>query len=60
MTEEELAKIQDGTTVIVRREGHAVAADGRRPRPGESGHLSGPSADDGECICRVEDVAKVG
>jgi hypothetical protein len=59
MTEEELAKIRDGTTVIVRLKGtlsrRTVVARG----PMKEGTFRS-SADDGECICRVEDVAKVG
>jgi hypothetical protein len=59
MTEEELVKIQDGTTVIVRVKGtlsrRTVVARG----PVRAG-IFRASAADGECICRVEDVAKVG
>jgi hypothetical protein len=58
-TEEELAKIQDGTTVIVRVRStlsrRAVVARG----PVRAGVVRA-CADDGECICRVEDVTKVG
>ncbi len=59
MTEEELAKIQDGTTAIVRVRGslsdRTVVARG----PVTAG-IFRASADDGECIRRVGDVARVG
>ncbi len=59
MTEEELARIQDGTTVIVRVKGtlsrRTVVARG----PVKAG-IFRATADDGECICRAEDVAKLG
>ena len=59
MTEEEIARIQDGTTVVVRVKGtpsrRTVVARG----PVRAGVLRA-SAYDGECICRGEDVAEVG
>ncbi len=58
MSEVELARIQEGTTVIVRVKGtlsdRTVVARG----PVRAGVFRA-SADDGECICRVEDVGRV-
>ncbi len=57
MTGEELAKIQDGTTVNVRVKGTLSRRTGVARGPVKAG-IFRASADDGECICRVEDVAK--
>ncbi len=58
MSEEERARIQDGMTVIVRVKGtlsrRTVVARGP-----VTADVFRASTDDGECICRAEDVARV-
>ena len=59
MSEEELAKLPDGTTVTI----HVKGTLWRRTvvaRDPVKAAIFRASADDGECICRVEDVARVG